>query len=273
MSRCPRKSSRNCPIPLAGGLFLLSLLLLTGCAATRPATTPGVRFDPAEDAFAFPNEMHWVYEFDEAGNWQTRHRDPPPTYALHCFPLVRAAREFAYHARFDATLPRADESDYARAIEQVVARPSQKISPPEERILFPGFASLREFSAAYPGLLRARCGSAVSSYLQRGNWRVVFPFTRRGQAKVAGELVASLDRGELPIIHLTEFPMLNHGVLVYDVHEQDDILYFHTYDPNTPETPVILRYYRPNRTFVLPHTPYFYGGDVNTYEVFSGCLF
>ena len=265
--------SREAPLIPPAFLALLPLiLLLVGCATPG---TPGAQapFNYKEDTLAFPNEMHWVYEFDEAGVWRARDREPAPTYALRCFPLVRATRGFAYHAAFEPAAPLQKEAEYEKAIQRVLARSSQRISSPEERIQIPGFANLKVFSSAYPHLFKEHCGSAVASYLQRGNWRCALPFTRRGQAIVARELREKIERGELPIVHLTEFPMLNHGLLVYGVREDEDVLYFESYDPNTPVEPVVLRYYIPNRTFVLPHTPYFYGGDVNVYEVYNGWFY
>ena len=261
--------SRKCVPAWQLLMAFCSFLVGSGCA-TSSKTPSGVRFDFARDTLAFPNEMHWVYEFDENGVWRTRDREPPPEYALRCFPLVRATREFAYHARFAPNEPLREESFYDEAVRRIISRSSREVSPEDEHITIPGFSDLKEFSSAYPHLLKARCGNAVSSYVQRGNWRVVFPFSRGGQEKVARSLQEKVHRGQLPIVHLTEFPMLNHGLLVYDVIERDGVIYFECYDPNTPVKPVELRYYIPNRTFVLPHTPYFYGGDVNVYEVYNG---
>ena len=268
MSFDPRERFRSWPVLLV----ISSFFLQCGCAtdAARAAKSP---FKFAEDTLAFPNEMHWVYEFDETGVWRIRDREPPPEYALRCFPLTRATREFAYHARFAPEEPLREEAFYEEAVRKVIGRSSERISPKEERVMIPGFAHLKEFSSAYPHLFKENCGSAVSSYLQRGNWRCALPFSRASQERVAGDLREKLREGRLPIIHLTEFPMLNHGLLVYAVREEDGVLYFESYDPNTPAAPVFLRYYIPNRTFVLPHTPYFYGGDVNVYEVYNGCFY
>src|SRR5258705_348138 len=64
------------------------------------------RFEFERDAFAFPNELVWEYHFDEAtGATAARRRVPAPDYALRCFVLIRAARQFLYHARFDPPAP------------------------------------------------------------------------------------------------------------------------------------------------------------------------
>ena len=68
------------------------------------------RGGPTRDAFAFPNELVWEYHFDAAaGQTRSVRRQPPPRYALRCFVLVRAARKFFYHARFDPAAEPADD--------------------------------------------------------------------------------------------------------------------------------------------------------------------
>ena len=65
------------------------------------------RFEFERDTFAFPNELVWEYHFDAAtGTTAARRRVPAPDYALRCFVLVRAARQFLYHACFDPAAPR-----------------------------------------------------------------------------------------------------------------------------------------------------------------------
>ena len=66
---------------------------------------PG-RFLFERDTFTFANELVWLYRFDPVtGKASPCRREPPPTYALHCFVLARATRQFFYHARFDPAAP------------------------------------------------------------------------------------------------------------------------------------------------------------------------
>ena len=80
-------------------------------AGNRAGNGAGKEFVIGRDTFAYPNELVWTYEFGESneadgsGEVTTRKSDPPPEYSHHCFPMSRAAREFFYHARFDASLP------------------------------------------------------------------------------------------------------------------------------------------------------------------------
>jgi len=61
-------------------------------------------FDFTRDRFAFANDLAWEYQFDAAtGKMSFRPQDPKPAYTHRCFVLIRVARQFLYHARFDAT--------------------------------------------------------------------------------------------------------------------------------------------------------------------------
>src|SRR5947207_938569 len=92
-------------------LAALSISLLCGCATHHPAFDRPFAFK--QDSFSFANELVWAYQFDPVTG-KTTHikRIPPPTYSHHCFVLARSARQFFQHARFDASLPRAEESAY-----------------------------------------------------------------------------------------------------------------------------------------------------------------
>jgi hypothetical protein len=93
------------------------------------------RFDFERDAFTFPNELVWEYYFDAASG-QTRavRRRPAPRYALRCFVLVRAARQFFYHARFEpAEAPAYDPNDPERPARLTYDRERRTFSLPANR--------------------------------------------------------------------------------------------------------------------------------------------
>ncbi len=161
---------------------------------------------------------------------------------------------------------------YREIIRSITGRSAIHPSPRANRIAIPGFASLRQFSKARPDLLRQNCGGAWQSYVQRGNWRMVMPFTRCGQAKTVEELQKSLAAGQFPIIHVVTFPRLtiNHALMIFGVSAASAGLEFHCYDPNICEKPLILAYDRAKRTFIFPRTHYFPGGMVNCYEIYCG---
>jgi len=264
-------------------LLVLVAALFCGCAGTPRGSTGAIaggvcspgnpaaeRFDFSRDTFAFPNELTWSYSFDAKGRWVGKARQPKPTYALHCFVLARSAEQFFRFARFDPLQPIADDATYRRLIRRVVSNSPRKHLPDAKRIVFPGYADLRAFSTAHETLVKEECGSSVQCYLQRGNWRMVLPFSRREQEKMANQLLDSVRRDGTAIAHLARFPKLdiNHALLLFAARESGREIQFSAYDPNDPSQPLTLTFARNTRTFLLPLTRYFPGGPVNVYQVY-----
>jgi len=237
---------------------------------------PPRRFDFDRDTFAFANELVWEYQFDATSRKMiTRPCNPPHTYTHRCFVLVRSARQFFYHARFDAALPVADEATYRRLVREVVSRNPRVISDGARRVVVPGYDSLRSFSGAQAAVLKAGCGGAWQSYVLRSHWRMILPVTRRHQERMAAQLVRSVaDRGAA-IVHLFLFPQLtmNHGIVLYDLAETETGLRFAAYDPNQPGRPTELAYHRADRTFYFPRNINWVGGRVNVVETYCGWLY
>ena len=229
------------------------------------------RFEFERDTFAFPNELVWEYHFDEAtGTTTAARRVPAPDYVHRCFVLVRAARQFLYHARFAPAARRAGDDTYDRLVRAVLARSPRRSSGAGDPIEIPGFAGLRELSAARPELLKRRCGGSWRSYLLRSHWHVVMPVSRRHQRRTARELLEAIRHGRAPIVHLLRFPSLaiNHGMVVFDGARTDEGVVFRAYDPNVPERPARLHYDGRRGTFSLPANHYWRGGDLNVFEIF-----
>src|SRR6266540_2883380 len=63
------------------------------------------------------------------------------------------------------------------------SRNPRKASPREQRIVFPGYPSLRAFSEAQEALLKAELGGAWRCYFLRSHWRMVFPVWRAHQER------------------------------------------------------------------------------------------
>lgn len=190
------------------------------------------RFDFERDTFSFANELLWEYRLDAAaGKMNFAPRRPKPDYAHRCFVLVRAARQFLYHARFDPGLPAADEETCRQLIREVVVRNPRQPCPPERQVVIPGFASLREFSVARERLLKSECGGAWRSYFLRSHWRMVFPVARSHQRRTAASLAGALKQDLSPIIHLVKFPSLtiNHGMILFGVADTGRGLEFSAY--------------------------------------------
>lgn len=255
------------------GVCLLAVVI--GCAAhvPFPAPTPrALRFP--EDVFAFANETVWEYHADRVTGRPSWHeRDPPPPFSLRCGPMARAVRQFFMNARFDATAPPVDVETYRRLVGAVLATdPRRAVTRP---IVIPGYADLRAFSATHPDLVKTHLAGGWTSQLQRGNWRMIFPFPRGHQAAMAARLRRQLERGHPPIVHVLRFPKitLNHMVVVYAAEDTPAEVRFFAYDPNDAEHPVVLAYDRVARVFSYPPTLYFPGGPVRVYEIYDGLLY
>lgn len=100
---------------------------------------------------------------------------------------------------------------------------------------------------------------------------MIFPLSRREQAKTAQLLLQRVRQHDPVVLHLFRFPQLsiNHAVLVFAAEETARELHFAIYDPNQPEKPAQLAFDRASKTFLLPPNEYFPGGRVDAYEVYS----
>jgi hypothetical protein len=229
-------------------------------------------FDFARDTFAFPNELVWEYRVDPVTRKTTTFKNNPrPTYAHHCFVVARAAKQFLLHATFSPFEDALTDSQYSARIRELMRRSPRRAS--KDKISIPGFANLREFSAAKKHLLQTNCGGAWQSYVQRGNWRMVFPFSRSHQEREAKKLLQRITT--LPIVHIVTFPKLsiNHGIMLFDATDSVDRMEFLAYDPNIIDRPVKLIFHKTTRSFDFPANHYFAGGKLDVYEIYRGWFF
>jgi hypothetical protein len=252
------------------------LVVLTAGCTPRRVHPDGQRaaFQFPSDAFAFPNETIWEYDTDPAtGRISWRRRAPRPPFALRCGTMARAARQFWASARFDPAAPAVDEATYARLARAVIATDPRR--PSAERVVIPGYPDLRSFSQAHEAVVKDALAGPWQSYLQRGNWRMIFPFRAGQQEEVAQRLLTSLADGWPPIVHVLRYPNLivNHMVLVYDAEQTPTEIRFHLYDANDASRPVLLTYDCAARAFSLAPTAYFPGGGVKAYDVYRGLVF
>jgi hypothetical protein len=252
-------------------------VLLIGTAVLAedsPAPLRPFRF-PA-DAMAFANQLSCDYELNPITGKMVEHRRvPKPSYTLHCFVVARTARQFLQHARFEPNEPKATHAVYRNLVRLVLARNPQVRAPDRERIVIPGYSSLHDFSEDYEAVLKAESGWAWQSFLQRGNWRMVFPFSRRQQRLTAQRLAQALQQDRPPLVHLVCFPALtlNHVVLLFDFKEMEQGIEFMAYDPNQPGQPIRLVYEGGPGGFYFPQGPYFAGGPVKVYEICRGLCY
>lgn len=230
----------------------------------------GRPFQFGNDSIAFPNELNWEYGFDDRGRWAGHKRKPAPDYSLHCFVLARTAAQFYRFAEFHPELPKTNAARYLTLVHAVANRNLRKNEG--RTVMIPGYTNLFQFSMDQERTLKAAAGGAGQSYFQRGNWRMVFPFTRRNQERAAAKLVEAIQHDGEALIHVVRFPKLdlNHAVLLYGYEERPTTIAFSFYDPNNPDEPRKLVFDREKRRFIFPRTDYFQGGPVNLYRIYSG---
>ena len=254
-------------------ILAAALTFFTGCATCEQRGERPFVF--GQDNFAFTNELVWLYEFGTNGSVTTHEVEPAPENPHRCFPVLRGAREFFYHARFVPELTKVDGNEYRELISEIIDRNSRCPSEAEDRITIPGYANLHDFSADYPEMIRKECGGSWRSYLQRGNWRMLFPVTNRGERKTARDLLEGVRAGRLPIIHIHRFPdvRLNHAILIFGAEERGGEIHFSAYDPNNPQRPAELRFDKGKDAFIFERNQYFAGGTVKVYEVYRGWFY
>lgn len=256
-------------LPLA-----IALCFLLGGCATRPITNERP-FAYPEDTFSYANELERHYGFGKDGEWGSWKKVPRPDYTLHCFVVARSAKQFFQNARFEKALPKLNQASYRKLIRKVVDTNPRSALKENQKIVIPGYANLREFSEDQESILKEECGGAWQSYLQRGHWRMVFPFSKENQEEEARRLLRKIQNNkEAPVVHIVRFPSLavNHALLLFDAKDEDKTISFSVYDPNTPDRPTVLIFEKEKRTFRLPRNDYFIGGELDVYEVYSSAL-
>jgi hypothetical protein len=249
-------------------IFLISLLALTASTGSGLAAAP-THFDWHADTIAFSNDTVFAYGIDEAGNLTMHRRATPARFAHRCFVLARAVLQFHKFARFDPSLQPATEEQYRALLLRLFRIP---VWMPErsatDRIVFRGYANLNQFSRAHEHVMKETIGNWFPTYLRVGNWRMVGPFPRCGQANAAAQIIRGLDRGKLQAVYLTRFPKMNHCVILFDYHPQAGRIRFDAYDPNYPNTLSWVEYDPVQRGFNFERRWFWPGGRVNLMRVY-----
>jgi hypothetical protein len=146
---------------------------------------------------------------------------------------------------------------------------------PDEKIVIPGHGDLRALSREHEAMLKSETPGSWRSYVQRGNWRMLFAFLDRQQRATSQDLIDSLSLGDLPIVRMIRFPniTINHAVLIYAAEEDVHEIRFTAYDPNYIDGPLHFVFDRGSASFILPPRNYDSGGYVSVYQAYHGWLF
>jgi hypothetical protein len=254
-------------IAVGGGAALA--LLVTACASLPPTLSSGAdgrRFEIEHDVFAFANLVR-----AQRPGWND-------DFANYCLIMARAAGQFYRFARFAPDRPAATPAEYERLVRQILDRPPWAPPPASEadRVVIPGYADLRAFSAAHEPLLKAAFPSNVLSMFHVRTWRVGVDFSPEHQEELARELVREVEAGRPAPVMVTNFPhedLLNHSVLVYAHRPAQQGRDFLAYDPNDPGSPFTLYYDSAARAFWVGLLTYSPAGRVRAFRLYTSPLF
>jgi hypothetical protein len=257
-------------------IFLILLLLRPVISAYEPPATPAPRpFRYDTDTFSFANETVWNYVNGAVQSDSSHARSQKRDYTRRCFVVTRAAVQFWKFARFDPKAAPLDRDHLAERIREVTGRsvwlPMLSYG---QRIVFPGYASLREISAADPTVFQANIGLGWPVYFRVGNAPIAMPLYRETEAALNDEIFHDLQSNYPTIVWLYNFPSLkiNHVVVVIAGEKDHGHFRYQVYDPNYANGPRKLDYDVATRTFSYQPTFYFKGGTVDARAIYRGVL-
>lgn len=229
------------------GLIVVGVALITAACATAPllpsprdaaAAAAIADFSFSTDTFAFPNQI--------------RALTPDADYANYCFVLARSLRQFHQFARFEPRAARLRADEYEERVREVVARPPwEPALPPAARVVIPGYATLREFSADQERAVKAGLGGRLWTFVHWTNWRVSAPLPDGHQEAVAAEIEREIRAGRLVQLLVTNWPKpeLNHTVVAYAYRDTERGVEFTMWDPNNPAQPGLMLFQRDQERF------------------------
>jgi hypothetical protein len=264
--------------PAIKRIFRLGLILLlvpTGLVAYEAPTAPAAhpfRYDT--DTFAFANETVFNY-VDGSVQKPAAGAALPRDYTRRCFIVCRAAVQFWKFARFDPSAPPLPASQLVSRIRDVTSRSVWLPAlPRNQRIVIPGYASLRESSAAAPGLFQENIGLGWPVYFRPGNMPITLPLDGATEARLNDEIFHDLAMNYPTIVWLYRFPSLaiNHVVTVFSGTRSGDHYHYWVYDPNYTDGPKRLDYDARTRIFSYQPTFFFKGGAVDARAIYRGVL-
>src|SRR4030095_15684964 len=149
------------------GAFLALILLQSSAPAAD------FRFD--RDTVGFPNATVFEYREGHPSLRRQSEKGEPKRYTRRCFVLCRTTMQFHKFARFDPHAPPLHDNALAAPLRNVTRRAAwEKPLPTNQRVVFPGYANLREMSDARREVVRRNIGLGWPTYFRIGNYRMLF---------------------------------------------------------------------------------------------------
>jgi hypothetical protein len=251
-------------------------ILIVGFLAPARAAE-NFRFD--RDTLSFANST--VFDYHEGVAHLRRTgvaRERTPRYTRRCFVMCRTVIQFAKFARFEPHGAPLNDEELAHRIHSVTKHPVWRSPFPEtERIVFPGYANLRQLSHDRGWVVQKNIGLGWPTYLRLGNSRMVYSHSRSYQQRVHEELNTTLNQGQFFVAFLSDFPTLhiNHAVLVYARKPSlpnSSVDRYNCYDPNHPDGPRELIWIPDKKEFNFEKDEEFVGGFTRVYRVYGRWL-
>jgi hypothetical protein len=237
--------------------------------AQTSAFASDFQFD--RETFAFRNST--VFEYYN-GRPQAR-KEKVDRYTRRCFVMSRAALQFHKFARFDPHGAPLDDKELARRIRYLMRHLAwHEALPADQRVVFPGYANLREMSKARTRILQDHIGRGWPTYARVSNARMFFLHGEGYQQRTQANLEAALARGEFFVAYLSSYPYftINHSVLVYakkPPRPRSVIDRYIVYDPNHPDAPRELKWSSSQRVFNFQKDEEFVGGFTRVFQVYG----
>lgn len=252
--------------------------LALGCwiSATGGPRLFATNFDFKRDTLSFANSTVFEYREGVAHLRRGIEKERTPRYMRRCFVMTRTVIQFSKFARFDPHVPRIDDKELVRRLREVTRHAVwRQPLPMQDRVVFPGYANLRQLSKERGRLLQDHIGHGWPSYFRLGNSRMFYNHNIKYQERMHEQINAALARGELFAAYLSDFPTLhiNHTVLVYkrkatsSPNNSDDA--YDCYDPNHPDGPRELKWLPDKRVFNFEKDEEFVGGYTRVYHVYG----
>jgi hypothetical protein len=255
------------------------LIAISALLALTQSSAFAASFNFKRDTFAFQNATVLKYKNGRPTlERRSTTGDPSSDYSRACFVMTRTAMQFRKFARFDPRGTPLNDKELAARIRKVTRRaPWHAALPENQRVIFPGYANLREISKAHAQVFRENIGSGFATYFRPGNFRMFFQHSPKYQEKMHANLEAALARGDLFVGYLSTYPKLsiNHCVLFYarkPTRTGGEIERYFVYDPNHAEAPRELTWSPGERAFAYQTDIDFVGGFVRVYQVYGKWL-
>jgi hypothetical protein len=249
------------------------VILVAATVPVRAANT--FRFD--RDTPGFANSTVFDYHQGVARLRRSSgvEKERTPRYTRRCFVMCRTTVQFQKFAKFDPKGQPLDDKLLAERIRSVTRHPAWRSPLPDsQRVVFAGYRNLRELSHERGWILQKNIGLGWPTYVRIGNYRMVYNHGRTYQQKMHDHLNAALDRNELFVAFLSDFPTLhiNHAVLVYGrkgSSPNKGLERYNCYDPNHPDGPRELTWFPQKREFNFEKDEEFVGGFARVFQVYG----